>query len=57
MSISAGFLVTSIGHHYGRRFTEHYAGGTEKREVEVLPLWFLDGLIFHFLFTLFYHGA
>lgn len=28
-----------------------------KREVEVLPLRFLDGLVFHFLFTLFYHGA
>lgn len=28
-----------------------------KREVEVLPLWFLDGLVFHFLFTFFYHGA
>lgn len=28
-----------------------------KREVEVLPLRFLDGLVFHFLFTFFYHGA
>lgn len=29
----------------------------KKREVEVLPLWFLDGLVFHFLFTFFNHGA
>lgn len=29
----------------------------KKREVEVLPLRFLDSLVFHFLFTLFYHGA
>lgn len=29
----------------------------KKREVEVLPLRFLDGLVFHFLFTFFYHRA
>lgn len=29
----------------------------KKREVKALPLWFLDGLVFHFLFTFFYHGA
>lgn len=29
----------------------------KKREVKALPLWLLDGLVFHFLFTFFYHGA
>jgi len=55
--VSAGFLVTGLGHQYGIHSAEHYSGGTEKREVDALPLRFLDGLVFHFLFTLFYHGA
>lgn len=30
--ISAGFLVTSLGHHYRIHSAEHYSGGTEEKK-------------------------